>query len=60
MNSSSLIPWSGLSNLIAGVLMALFALLHPAHVTHTTVLQTPWVAEHTLGVAALSSPNSVC
>lgn len=54
MTSSSLIRWSGLANLIAGILLALFALFHPADVNHTTMLQTPWVAEHTVGIAALS------
>ncbi|HXQ32962.1 MAG TPA: hypothetical protein VN843_02950 [Anaerolineales bacterium] len=54
MPSSSLIRWSGLASLIAGVLLALFAVFHPADVNHMTMLQTPWVAEHTLGIAGLS------
>ena len=54
MSSVSLIRWSGMANMVAGLLTALFALLHPATLTTSAVLQTPWVAEHTLGVAAMS------
>ena len=54
MSSSSLMRWSGMAAMVAGPLTALFALLHPAAVSSHTMLQTPWVAEHTLGIVAMS------
>jgi hypothetical protein len=54
-----LIRWSGLVNILAGILYALETLLHPARditklaaITQQSVLGVSWHVSHTLGIAA--------
>jgi hypothetical protein len=56
---AQLIRWSGLANILAGILYALETLLHPARditnlaaITQQSVLGVSWYVSHTLGIAA--------
>jgi hypothetical protein len=56
---AQLIRWSGLVNILAGILYALETLLHPARditklaaITQQSVLGVSWYVSHTLGIAA--------
>ena len=56
---AQLIHWSGLVNILAGILYALETLLHPARditklaaITQQSVLGVSWHVSHTLGIAA--------
>ncbi len=56
---AQLIRWSGLVNILAGLLYALETLLHPARdisrlalITQQSVLGVSWYVSHTLGIAA--------
>jgi hypothetical protein len=56
---AQLIRWSGLVNILAGILYALETLLHPARditklaaITQQSVLGVSWHVSHTLGIAA--------
>jgi hypothetical protein len=56
---AQLIRWSGLVNILAGILYALETLLHPARditnlaaITQQSVLWVSWYVSHTLGIAA--------
>src|SRR5438270_14096905 len=55
--SESTLRWSGLANVVGGVLLALFFVLHPGGgdpPTAQAVLTSPYALEHTLGVAAMA------
>jgi hypothetical protein len=55
--SEQTLRWSGLANLIGGVLLALFFVLHPGGgdpPTAQAVVTSPYALEHTLGVAAMA------
>ena len=49
MSTAKLIRWSGLMSILAGVLYALAALLHPAGEDVTAILSSTWVPAHALG-----------
>ena len=51
MSSSNLIRWCGLAELLAGVLIALFLLLHSERDV-ASVLSIPYTAQHFLGIGA--------
>ena len=59
LTAKQLIRWSGLVNILAGILYALETLLHPARdiaklaaITQQSVLGASWHVSHTLGIAA--------
>jgi hypothetical protein len=56
MSSTQLIRWSGLANILAGILIVLFSLLHPTEVNPppdpAVVLNSPWALIHTLVMLA--------
>jgi hypothetical protein len=59
---AQLLRWSGLVNILAGILYALETLLHPARditklaaITQQSVLGVSWHVSHTLGIAAGSA-----
>src|SRR5215207_1724348 len=59
ITAAQLIRWSGLANILAGILYALETLLHPARditklaaITQQSVLGVSWQVSHTLGIAA--------
>jgi hypothetical protein len=56
MSSTNLIRWSGLANILAGILLVLFSLLHPPEVSPppdpAVVLNSPWALIHTLVMLA--------
>ncbi len=55
--SEPTLRWSGLANVVGGVLLALFFVLHPGGgdpPTAQAVVGSPYALEHTLGVAAMA------
>lgn len=52
MVTTKLIKWSGLASVLAGVLYAFAALIHPAGEDVASILMPAWVPAHILGAAS--------
>src|SRR5262247_169099 len=49
MKTQTLIRWSGMVSLLAGVLYALAALIHPAGEDVASILLSTWIPAHVIG-----------